>query len=64
MRFEKINMFNYLIKFWQFIRTISGDNAYEQYLNNNGSSAPRILSRQEFFILKENQKWNKINRCC
>jgi len=51
--------------FWSFIRTLSGDNAYEEYLKS-----PKIwhkgkpLSRGEFYQKKIDEKWNKINRCC
>tara|TARA_B100000035_G_scaffold90091_1_gene75949 strand:- start:320 stop:502 length:183 start_codon:yes stop_codon:yes gene_type:complete len=60
-------MFN-LKNIWKYIRTVSGDNDYEVYLENfkrckkHNKDIP--LSRAKFFQLKLDGKWNKINRCC
>lgn len=57
-----------MIKLWNFIRTLSGDNAYENYLNNfrgcNTHGHKKPLSRKDFFHNQIQKKWNKINRCC
>ncbi|MDC0127252.1 CstA-like transporter-associated (seleno)protein [Methylophilaceae bacterium] len=53
---------------WKFIRTLSGDDAYEVYLNNfivcKNHSNKKPLSRKDFFCQQLQKKWNKINRCC
>ena len=60
-------MFN-IENIWNYIRTVSGDNDYEVYLENfrrckkHHKDIP--LSRSKFFQSKLEGKWNKINRCC
>ena len=55
-------------KLWLYIRTVSGDNDYEIYLENFNSYKKHKkdfpLSRAEYFKSKLEGKWNKINRCC
>ena len=57
-----------LRKLWIYIRTVSGDNDYEVYLESfsrckqHKKDCP--VSRAEYFKLKLEGKWNKINRCC
>lgn len=55
-------------KLWVYIRTVSGDNDYEIYLENFNSCKKHKkdlpLSRAEYFKSKLEGKWNKINRCC
>jgi len=57
-----------LRKLWVYIRTVSGDNDYEIYLQNFSSCKKQKknfpLSRAEYFKSKLEGKWNKINRCC
>jgi len=53
---------------WKFIRTLSGDNAYEKYLENIKSCKKHNelipLSSRDFYQKRIDEKWNKINRCC
>jgi uncharacterized short protein YbdD (DUF466 family) len=53
---------------WKFIRTLSGDDAYEVYLNNFticvNHPDKQPLSRKDFYHQQLQEKWNKINRCC
>jgi uncharacterized short protein YbdD (DUF466 family) len=51
---------------WRFVREISGDDAYERYLAHLSSAHPdaRPLARAEFFRARQDQKWNRITRCC
>ena len=59
-----------------WLRHVSGDDAYERYLehwrrhhtisgeageNGTGESP---LGRREFFRQRENERWNGIRRCC
>lgn len=53
-------------KLWAFIREISGDDAYERYLHHQQQCHPDapVLTRKAFFEEREQQKWNRIKRCC
>lgn len=61
---RKLNMF------WQRVRQLSGDDAYERYLahynehhaQQPGEAAP--LTRADFFKQWQDQKWTGIKRCC
>jgi uncharacterized short protein YbdD (DUF466 family) len=52
--------------FWRWLRAVSGDDAYEQYLlhhaKRHAGTAP--LGRRAFYVEREANKWNGINRCC
>lgn len=59
--------------FWQSIRQLSGDDAYERYLkhyaeHHAGSERPEnmppLLSREEFFKQWQDGKWKGVKRCC
>lgn len=59
--------------FWQSIRQLSGDDAYERYLkhyaeHHTGSvqpeNMPPLLSREEFFKQWQDDKWKGVKRCC
>lgn len=53
---------------WEWLRTVSGDDAYERYLAHRQrcpveqDAAP--LTRHEFFVREQARKWNGIRRCC
>ena len=51
---------------WEYVRTVTGDNAYEHYLADHAVThrAAAPLSRREFFARVTHQKWSGINRCC
>ncbi len=55
---------------WHLVRRLSGDDAYERYLNHHADfhaatvDAPPPLSRKDFFKLCQDNKWSGINRCC
>lgn len=55
--------------FWQRVRQLTGDDAYERYLAHYhehhaqaGAAAP--LTRAEFFKQWQDQKWTGVKRCC
>lgn len=58
--------------FWQSIRQLSGDDAYERYLKHyvehhaesGAENAVPLLSREEFFKQWQDGKWKGIKRCC
>ncbi len=56
-------------KFRQFvnaIRQLSGDDAYERYLQHHATAHPGelLLTRAEFFKQEQERKWNGVRRCC
>lgn len=63
-------MLNKLKKLWCFIRHVSGDDAYEQYLKHHAEfhaqsmDAPPALTREAFFKLWQDAKWKGLKRCC
>jgi uncharacterized short protein YbdD (DUF466 family) len=51
---------------WRFLRQVSGDDAYERYLEHVARFHPgeKPLSRAEHFRMRQEQKWNRVSRCC
>ncbi|MEI8361926.1 MAG: YbdD/YjiX family protein [Betaproteobacteria bacterium] len=66
-------MLNKLKMVWKNIRRLSGDDAYEQYLQHYLQhqaehvvieNAEPPLSREAFFKEWQDKKWKGIKRCC
>lgn len=60
-----------LKSFWRMIRRLSGDDAYERYLqhyaqhlNEQHSHEQPLLSKEEFFKQWQDGKWKGVKRCC
>lgn len=55
-----------LRKLWDFMRSVSGDDAYERYLERHSRVHPGVppLSPAEFFADAQDRKWSDVNRCC
>lgn len=53
-------------KLWHILRQLSGDDAYERYLAHHSACHPDTapLSRNEYFLHRQEQKWSGIKRCC
>lgn len=53
---------------WRTLRRISGDDAYERYLEHwrceHAGAGGRPMSPTEFFRAEQERKWNGIKRCC
>jgi uncharacterized short protein YbdD (DUF466 family) len=51
---------------WECVRTVTGDNAYDRYLQHHEQTHPGTppLSRRAFYDESMDQKWSGINRCC
>lgn len=53
-----------------FVRQLSGDDAYERYLVHYEEAhatlpnPPPRLTRKEFYRQFEDRRWNGPNRCC
>jgi uncharacterized short protein YbdD (DUF466 family) len=67
-------MFEKLRVFWRYVRRLTGDDAYEQYLKHfaenhadqedSAEDALIPLTRQAFFKEWQDKKWKGIKRCC
>ncbi|MDI1362940.1 YbdD/YjiX family protein [Methylotenera sp.] len=67
-------MLEKLKAFWRYVRRLTGDDAYEQYLkhfadnhtNQEGLAEEALipLSREAFFKEWQDKKWKGIKRCC
>lgn len=59
-----------LHRLWRFLREVSGDDAYERYLKLYATSQKKHqhavppMSREEFFKVWQQEKWDGIKRCC
>ena len=53
-------------KFWGLVRELSGDDAYERYLQHHAEMHPDTppLDRRTFFTHEQERKWNGLKRCC
>ena len=53
-------------KFWNFVRELTTDDAYEIYLARHRATHPEApaLSRRDFYIAEQQRKWSGIQRCC
>lgn len=53
---------------WRALRTLSGDDAYERYVEHfrreHGEDAGAPLDRATFFREEERRKWHGVKRCC
>jgi uncharacterized short protein YbdD (DUF466 family) len=67
-------MFKKLKAFWRYVRHLTGDDAYEQYIkhfveNHAEREDPSEeilipLTREVFFKEWQDKKWKGIKRCC
>jgi len=59
-------MLEKLTTFWRGVRHLSGDDAYERYLQHHAAHHPAEtpLSKAAFFKQWQDEKWNGIKRCC
>lgn len=53
---------------WRFIRRVSGDDAYDEYVKHFALHHAKIvalpLSRADFFKDWQDKKWKGVKRCC
>jgi uncharacterized short protein YbdD (DUF466 family) len=51
---------------WQWLRRLSGDDAYDQYLAHQleAHADRQPMTRAEFYVIRENGKWSGVSRCC
>jgi uncharacterized short protein YbdD (DUF466 family) len=57
---------NELRRAWQYLRQVTGDDAYERYVAHHGERHPgeTLLTREQYFRQRQDEKWSKISRCC
>ena len=53
-------------RFWRYLRQVTGDDAYERYLQHCEVFHPKQvpLSRKDYFKQEQSRKWDGIRRCC
>ena len=64
-------MWHKIKRSWQIIRQLSGDDAYERYLQHYAKNHKDTtctchppLTKAAFFKQWQDDKWNGIKRCC
>jgi uncharacterized short protein YbdD (DUF466 family) len=55
-----------LLAGWHYLRAVSGDDAYERYLEHHASAhaGEPLMTRKEYFAERQRQKWTGVTRCC
>lgn len=55
-----------LLALMKGIRQLSGDDAYERYLEHHSQAHPGAppLSPRSFFKQEQERKWKGVRRCC
>lgn len=57
----------YLKMLWRLLRQLSGDDAYERYLQHfalHHAVHEEPLSPKLFFQQRQDEKWQGVKRCC
>jgi uncharacterized short protein YbdD (DUF466 family) len=51
---------------WSVLRELSGDDAYERYLQHHAATHPdeQPRDRAAFFKAEQARKWDGVRRCC
>lgn len=51
---------------WRYLRTVSGDDAYERYLVHHAAAhaGEPALSRRAYHDDRQRRKWTGATRCC
>ncbi len=54
-----------LVRAWWWLRQVSGDAAYENYVRWAGrEAASRVQSPEEFYLDTLRRKYARVSRCC
>jgi len=53
-------------RLWWWLRQVSGDAAYERYLETAArrGARGRVVSREEFYVEMLRRKYTGVSRCC
>jgi uncharacterized short protein YbdD (DUF466 family) len=51
---------------WGVIRSLSTDDAYDKYLAHHALAHAGVqpVSRREFYVRQQREKWSGVSRCC
>jgi uncharacterized short protein YbdD (DUF466 family) len=51
---------------WRYVREVSGDDAYERYLEHHAAhhAGEPVLTRKDYFSDRQRRKWTGVSRCC
>jgi uncharacterized short protein YbdD (DUF466 family) len=51
---------------WKLLRELATDDAYERYLAHHAQAHREMqpLSRSEFYLRQQQNKWSGVSRCC
>ena len=51
---------------WSVIRSLSTDDAYDNYLAHHAEAHGDVpaLTRREFYMRQQQEKWTGVSRCC
>jgi uncharacterized short protein YbdD (DUF466 family) len=51
---------------WEWLRTLSGDDAYERYQRHHAARHPGepLLDRRAYYEESQRRKWSGVSRCC
>jgi uncharacterized short protein YbdD (DUF466 family) len=51
---------------WAWLRTLTGDDAYERYLRHHAARHPGepLLSARGYYEESQRRKWSGVSRCC
>ena len=52
--------------FWNFVRALATDDAYERYVAHHREAHPdeAPLDRRAFYVREQHRKWSGVKRCC
>ncbi|HYE48031.1 MAG TPA: YbdD/YjiX family protein [Azospirillaceae bacterium] len=52
--------------FWEGLRQLTGDDAYDRYLERQASLHPEMppLDREAFYLSELERRWSGVSRCC
>ncbi len=55
-----------LLGLWSLLRALASDDAYERYLDHQrrAHAGGKPLSRREFYLRQQQEKWSGVSRCC
>ena len=51
---------------WIWLRSVTGDDAYERYVVHacEKHSGQPVMGRREFYLDEQRRRWTGVNRCC
>jgi len=59
-------LMSYLRAFWNGFRQVTGDDAFERYIERHNRLHANVapLDRKEFFKSELQRRWDGVRRCC